>query len=336
MSAATETIDATVTVDGAGNLVAALMSADQASIVLYRYSSAGVLDTTYGTAGRATIPLSQVNGPWAIKAASDGSVLIAAGAISDPSSNWQPMVLKVTPAGALDTSFGLGGFSYFYPRTFGPTGKATDLHIQPDGSILVGGRVGDNVTQNQFFVARLMANGALDASFGASAGMTVVSFGNIIADGRKMAVQSDGKIVLVGGVGNNDTGVIRLNANGVPDSSFNGTGSLHLAGFHGWQVALQNNNKILVAATAPNAQQTGTNSMVVRLTASGQLDPAFGPAHNGMVTLAVAGAVSSGTAQINYEPGSGIHVLVIGNDVTGTVYTEYLGRLEAGAGIGCH
>jgi uncharacterized delta-60 repeat protein len=327
--------------DGAGNLVIAIISADNASVVLYRYSAAGVLDTTYGTSGAATVPVT-LFGPWAIEAAPDGSVLVAAGAApSSTASQWQPVVFKVTPAGALDTSFGSGGFSYFYPRTFGPTGKATDLSIQSNGSILVGGRVGDNITYNQFFVARLLPNGALDTSFGTNAGMTVVSFGIVVADGRKMAVQPDGKIVLVGGVGNNnnsiiDTGVIRLNANGLPDSTFNGRGALHLVGFHGWQVALEDNDKILIAATQSNAQPTGSNALVVRLTPSGQLDPAFGPERNGMVTLAVPSAVNTTTSHIGYEPGRGIHVVVVGTDATGTISTEYLLRLDAGSGSGCH
>jgi uncharacterized delta-60 repeat protein len=339
---ATETSDATLTTDGAGNLVLAMTSGDNASIVLYRYSAAGVLDTTYGTGGVATIPMGFITGPWAIQAAPDGSVLVAAGATPPSStSKLQPIVFKLTPAGVLDTSFGLGGFSYFYPGSFGPTGKATDLIIQSDGSILVGGRVGDNVTYNQFYIARLHANGALDTSFGTNEGMTVVSFGNLLADGRKMAVQSNGKIVLVGGIGisNNsfvDTGVIRLNANGALDPTFNGSGSLHLVGFHGWQVALQNNDKILIAATQANAQNTATNALVVRLTASGQLDPAFGSGRNGIVTLAVPGAVNVATSHIGFEPGSGIHVVLAGTDATGTISTEYLLRLDSGIGVGCY
>jgi uncharacterized delta-60 repeat protein len=337
---ATETFDATLAMDSAGNLVIASISADQASITLYRYSAAGVLDTTYGSGGAATIAAT-LNGPWAIKAAADGSVFVAAGGMSGSASQWQPVVFKLTAAGALDTSFGSGGFSYFYSGSFGPTGKATDLSIQSDGSILVGGRVGDNSTYNQFYVARLFANGALDTSFGTSAGLTVVSFGNVAADGRKMSVQADGKIVLVGGIGNNnfnvnDTGVIRLLANGAPDSTFNGTGALHLVGFHGWQAALQDNNKILIAATQPNAQQTATNALVVRVTTAGQLDPTFGPTHDGIVTLAVPGAVNAGTNFISYQPGDGIHVLVTGSDTTGTVSTEYLLRLDAGSGKACN
>jgi uncharacterized delta-60 repeat protein len=331
-----DTQDATLTMDASGNLVIANMAADGASVVLYRYSAAGVPDTTYGTAGVATIPLTQITGPWAIKAAPDGSVLVAAGVFSSSSSSWLPAVFKITPTGALDTTFGSSGFSYFYAGAFGPFGKATDLSIQADGTILVGGRVGDNNTYNEFFVARLLANGALDTSFGTSAGMTVVSFGSVIADGRRMAVEADGKIVLLGGItsaGGSATGVIRLTANGVPDSTFNGTGSVQLAGFLGWQVALQNNNKILISATQPTGPQTNV-AVAARLTAAGQLDSSFG--NNGTTTLAVPGAANASVAHIGYEPGGAIHILVIGMDVTGTIYTEYLARLDSGTGSGCH
>lgn len=337
-SPAAGTMDAALTRDGSGNLVIAIITADGANLVLQRFSAAGKLDTTYGVSGTVTIPFTQITGPWAIEAAPDGSVLIAAGAFPDASSQgWEPVVLKVTPAGALDGSFGIGGFSYFYTGAFGPAGKATDLSIQPDGTILIGGRVGDNHTYDYFFVARLLADGALDTSFGASAGMTTVSFGNTVADGRKMAVQQDGKVVLVGGVGPlgaPNTGVIRLTANGFPDLSFNGTGSLFLSGVHGYQVALQPDDKILIAA-ANTATPQSSNSLVVRLTGSGKLDTTFGDQHNGMVPLQVPGAANTGTSQIAYSPESGIHVLVYGQDTTGTVYTDYLARLGGPARAGC-
>ncbi len=333
-------VDATLTGDSAGNLLIAVVSADQTTIDIYRYSAAGALDASYGSAGIASIPLAGATGPWAIEATSDGSVLVATSGFPNSSSSRQPVVFKVTPAGALDTSFGASGFSYFYTGAFGPFGKATDLSVQSDGSILVGGRVGDPNSQLQFFVARLLGNGVLDSSFGTSAGMTAVSFGTgVLADGRKLAVQSDGKIVIVGGMGvtgNDGTGVIRLTASGSPDPTFNGTGSLVLAGIHGYQVALQNNDKILIAGTQSNAQQTVNNAIVVRLTTSGQFDPAFGPAQNGIVTLAVPGAVNSGTSNIAFRTGSGIHVRVQGLDATQTISTDYLLRLDAGTGSGCH
>lgn len=333
------TMDAALTRDSAGNLIIAIITADGANLVLNRFSPAGTLDTTYGTAGTVTIPFTQITGPWAIEAAPDGSVLIAAGAFPDASSHgWEPVVLKVTPAGALDTGFGTGGVSYFNTGAFGPAGKATDLSIRPDGTILVGGRVGDNHTYDYFFVARLLADGALDTSFGASGGMTTVSFGNVVADGRKMAVQQDGRIVLVGGVGplgGPNTGVIRLTAGGFPDPSFNGTGSLLLSGFHGYQVALQPDDKILIAAADTATSQSAT-SEVVRLTYSGKLDTTFGNQHNGVVPLQAPGAASTGTSQIAYSPESGIHVLVYGQDTTGTVYTDYVASLGGAAGPGCH
>ena len=329
------TQDAALTRDSSGNLIIAIIAGDGASLVLHRYSAAGILDATYGTSGTLTIPFVQITGPWAIQAAADGSVLIAAGVFpADSSPGWEPVVLKVTPDGALDTSFGTGGFSYFYTGAFGPAGKATDLSIRPDGTILVGGRVGDNHTYDYFFVARLLADGALDTSFGASGGMTTVSFGNTIADGRKMTVQSDGRIVLVGGVGpfgGPNTGVIRLTANGSPDPSFNGTGSVLLTSFHAYHVALQADDRILMAGTEATGPQT-TATVIARMTGSGQLDSTFGDQHSGLLTLQVPGAASSSPSRITYSPETGIHVLVSGGDVTGTVYTEYLARLSAGAG----
>ena len=72
-------------------------------------------------------------------------------------------------------------------------------------------------------VTRLNANGSVDTSF-ASAGEAFVNFGgNDVANA--MALQPDGKIVLVGStdaVGSGDFAVARLNADGTPDTSFSG------------------------------------------------------------------------------------------------------------------
>jgi uncharacterized delta-60 repeat protein len=335
-------VDASLAIDGSDRTVIGMMSADQTNIVLARYSSAGVLDASFGTGGELTIPFqNSVNGPWAVKAAADGTVFIAT-ATATNGGPWQPIVVKVTSAGAIDTSFGVAGFASFYADNFGPSGKATDLWLNADGTILVGGRIGDNSTYNYFYVARLTSYGALDTSFGTNQGLTVVSFGDIIAYGRKMAVQTDGKIVLMGGIiptnsaataNVTDTGVIRLLANGALDTTFNGSGVMHLTNVVYQMVALQNNNKILLGGEASLTTPTG---LVARLLTNGQPDPAFGTTGNGTVPVAAPGSPNTLISRVSYSPGGAI-IVHSGTGVAGvSAGAGFVLRLDSGSGPGCH
>jgi uncharacterized delta-60 repeat protein len=115
---------------------------------------------------------------------------------------------KILVAGPGAGNFGVGRVKTdgFYDPTFGPNANgqvaidfggsdiANAIALQPDGKILVAGTDGDG-----FAVARLMPNGSLDPSFGAGGKATVNFTGVDVADG--MAIQPDGKIVLVGSTG---------------------------------------------------------------------------------------------------------------------------------------
>ena len=354
---------AAMTIDGAGNLLVAnagfidLFGPTPTDvIVVSRYSASGVVDASYGdgVSGVATIPLG-VSAPIDLRAGSDGSVIIAASTIDPVSSRRVPVAVKLTPSGVLDATFGTGGIAFFYnaafAATFGPTGKATDVAIQSDGRILIAGRVGDNVTFNQFFVARLLANGVLDTSFGTSAGMTIVSFGGVgtsgaIAFGRKMAVQSDGKIVVVGGLSatggpSTGTGVIRLTTTGQLDTTFNGTGKQMIApgpgGVAAFNVALQDNDKILLAGQQfVDAGQTVTLAAVMRLTSTGQPDPTFGT--GGVSTLVSPLGGNTGINGVTYTPlkPTGNIVVSVGADNRVAKSATYLAQLDSGHATKCH
>jgi uncharacterized delta-60 repeat protein len=352
--------------DGAGNLLVAsggtigLFNPTPADVIIVnRHSASGVADTTYGdgVSGVATIPLDNMMPPIDLRAGSGGSVIIAASA-NDPSSvsgKRVPVAVKLTPSGVLDSSFGTGGISYFYTptlaSTFGPTGKATDVTILSNGKLLIAGRVGDNSTYNKFFVARLQANGMLDPTFGIG-GMTVVSFGSIgtssaIAYGRKMALQSDGKIVVAGGLAqtapgpSTGTGILRLTSTGQLDTTFNGTGKLTLppgsGGILVTHVALQDNDKILLAGLQfLDVAQTMVVAAVARLTSTGQLDTTFGVGGIGTIASPLGGG--SSINRVNFVPASPSgHIVVNLSANDGVAKTaNYLAQLDSGSPARCH
>ena len=174
---------------------------------------------------------------------------------------------------------------------FAGTGKTTtaiafgfdmgsSVAVQPDGKILVGGTAWDDNFETVFAVARYNSNGTLDGTFGSGGKVRVFDFFNW---GNKVdiALQADGKIVLVGGVNASatDFGLLRLNANGTLDGSF-GTGGSVVCDFFGGHdvanaVALQADGKIVVGGFATNASGN-LDLAVARFDAAGSLDPGFG------------------------------------------------------------
>ena len=130
-------------------------------------------------------------------------------------------------------------------------------------------------------VARLNTNGSLDAGFG-SGGTTTVNFGTTNAVAHSLALQSDGKIVVVGGEHttgiNADFLVARLNTNGSLDTGFDIDGKVTVD-FGGnvaiaYSVAIQSNQKIVLAG---GESTTGINAdfFVARLNTNGSLDTGF-------------------------------------------------------------
>jgi uncharacterized delta-60 repeat protein len=102
------------------------------------------------------------------------------------------VLLKYTPGGALDTSFGFAGIS-----NLGVPGDdgALALAFTPDGKLAVTGTTG-NGAANNIFVARTTLTGAFDASFGAG-GRTITDLGGD-DEGVDVVVRPDLKIVVGG------------------------------------------------------------------------------------------------------------------------------------------
>jgi uncharacterized delta-60 repeat protein len=167
--------------------------------------------------------------------------------------------------------------------SFGGTGRVTlgtqtgvndiggGVVVLPDERIVVSGQ--GNSTQD-FVTRRLNANGTLDTTF-ASGGISTVDFGGNDAD-NAMVRQADGKLVLVGSTstGGGDFAIVRLNADGTPDTSFSSDGK-QTVDFGGNDaatgVAITSAGQIVVAG------QGGPNSdmVVTRLNSDGTIDTSF-------------------------------------------------------------
>ncbi len=170
-------------------------------------------------------------------------------------------VARLNTGGDLDASFTtLGG---------GPNDAVYALALQPDGRVLVGGLFTQVDGAPRSRVARLNANGSLDASFNPGAGAN-----NWVFD---IALQPDGRAVL-GGYFTNYNGtprnrVARVNADGSLDGSFNpGTGANDVI----YAVVVQLDGRILLGGRFTSFNGTARNR-IVRLNADGSVDASFNP-----------------------------------------------------------
>jgi uncharacterized delta-60 repeat protein len=209
-------------------------------------------------------------------------------------------------AGALDPSFGSGGVVQLGSQAFGDA-------VASDGSVFATGTAG----------------GAISLTHLSSSGQVLASSGGPAGTGRSVAVQSDGKVVVAGtGAG---MVVARFNANGSPDTSFGGTGSVTVPGTIGGQgnaVGVTSNGKIVVAGSVISpSPELLPRIAVARLNANGSLDSSFS---GGVVSINLTG----GTPTLQYAEGLTVQgdgrVVIVGNLRPGFQVTNgFIARLTS-------
>jgi uncharacterized delta-60 repeat protein len=187
-----------------------------------KYTASGALDTTFGGGtGYAIAPLETFGGAAAVAVQADGSVLLSGSDNHGPAfadgSNF--VVMRYTPAGVLDTTWGTGGVvSRSY--TGGLHSSAQKILVQPDGKVLIAG----SDSHEAFVAARLNANGAYDPTFGTGGIARITSAEFPGGAATAMLLRPDGKILLAGRVGGHSVGLVRLTTGGALDPTFDGDG----------------------------------------------------------------------------------------------------------------
>ena len=184
-------------------------------------------------------------------------------------------ISRFTVDGILDVTFGPGqsGQTTPFPAGGGDSSQRYNaVAIAPDGKILVAGESSGSV-----LVVRYSATGVLDTSFGAGGWtrFTVGTGGNV---GYGVALQADGKIVVVGNYGTVLSGfVARLSNTGVLDTSFNGGGAYLLptaTGQTDCRSVLLDGTRVVVGC----GQSSGAvkDFLLLGLTTAGAVDAGFG------------------------------------------------------------
>ncbi len=150
--------------------------------------------------------------------------------------------------------------------------------IQTNGKILVAGlsKAGPIIPPD-YALVRYNTDGSLDTSFNTT-GKVTTDFGDRDEKGNDVAVQPDGKIIVVGN-SDYDVVVLRYNSDGSLDTTFSGDGIVTTAvgpsASDGFAVTIQSDGKIVVAGRSVNVL-TDDDFTVLRYNSNGSLDASFG------------------------------------------------------------
>jgi uncharacterized delta-60 repeat protein len=209
----------------------------------------------------------------------------------------------------------------------GLTGYAFSTAIQADGKIIVVGGFSHFNGTLRNNITRLNTDGSLDAAFNPGTGFNQAA--------RSLAIQADGKIIVVGNFshfnGTLTEYIARLNSDGTLDTSFDppGTG---ISGYT-YSTAIQADGKIIVGGEFIDFNGTTRNG-IARLNSDGTLDTTFNPGtgfdsrvlsiaiqgdgkimaggrfhnFNGMARKNIARLNINGTIDTSFNPGTGFNM----------------------------
>ncbi len=281
-----------VTLQADGKMLVTGMS--NGELTLVRYNTDGSLDTTFDLDGVAIAGVGAGNDEGlSIKTQPDGKIVVSGYSAIGTGSAF--LVARFNVDGSRDATFGTNGV-VTTDITAGPTPippfqeACNALAILPDGRILVVGQAPTATSPSDIAIVRYLSNGSLDTSFG-TGGIVTTAAGTAQETGFAVALQPDGRFVVVGGnftpTGGPNIAVLRYNANGTLDTTFGGTGivttsiAAALGSDQGLSVALQPDGRIVVGGLSfsPNGPTTGamTNDFtLLRYDADGSLDTMFG------------------------------------------------------------
>lgn len=264
--------------DGKIILVGYTQNGSQNHFAVARYNADGSLDNSFDGDGKLTTDFGLGSATaMSSKLQNDGKLVVAGWSTADStSSDADFAVVRYNIDGSLDTSFdGDGKLTTDIGSRFD---YGNSVAIQTDGKIIVAGINNAGYTSYidpDFTLVRYNTDGSIDSSFDID-GKVTTNFGSSNDIGNSVAIQADGKIVVVGYISDGiskELTVTRYNTNGSLDNSFGGDGIVTIdLGYddeRGNSVAIQADGKIVVAGNS------FLYLALARFNADGSLDTSF-------------------------------------------------------------
>lgn len=237
-------------------------------------ASPGDLDPTFGSGGKVTTSIGQINDAAAVVVQPDGKIVVGGSQGPPTYDAWGFGLVRFDRNGTLDTTFGSDGK---VATPFGTSSEIKGIALQPDGKIVAAGWTFTTPGED-FALARYNPDGSLDSSFGVSGKVkTDFTTGD---EGHAVVIQPDGKIV-VAGQSLANYALARYRPDGSLDPSF-GSGGKVLSSIQGDQgplggasaLALQRDGKLVVVGGV--YLDSRHQFAAIRFNADGSLDKSFG------------------------------------------------------------
>lgn len=260
-----------------GRILVAGSSSNGANLdfAVVRYTGDGALDPSFNLDGTVTTMVGREDDEIAAIAVQDDGYIVAAG-YSMTESGRDFTLVRYTPDGLLDHSFGLGGIVITEYGSLDD--EFTSLAVDSEGRLVVAGYT-TGTAGRAVIVARYLPGGNLDLTFG-DQGMSLIGVGEDTL-ARSLAVDDQGRILVAGSYLYQDRTelmVLRLTAEGELDNSFGeeGLAAALATGVptDGFGIDLLDNGAILVAGAVGVPGEL--DSALFKYTPEGQPDRAFG------------------------------------------------------------
>ena len=181
------------------------------NMYLLRFDSTGTLDNTFNTTGTVSIVFQLASDVGAMDIDSLGRIIIAGQLVT---SNSNIAIARYRSNGTFDPNFGFNGKYVF--NVGGLANVITDMHIQSDLKILLGGYADNATTGTDYLITRVDTSGTIDITFNTLGFVAqAVIGGNVDDQGNGMAVMNDGRIMMTGttvfsSAVNEDLGIMRV------------------------------------------------------------------------------------------------------------------------------
>jgi uncharacterized delta-60 repeat protein len=276
-----------VAVDSKNRIVT--LGQDGSNSIVSRNNYDGKEDISFDINGRLVAPGCNIeNGAGAQAIQDDNKIIIGGSYDSSYFNNSFRLfrLIRYLENGNLDESFGNAGRvgTWFYYNDM-----VNSIALQPDGKIIAAGQTTTPSTNiHAFALARYKTDGSLDNSFG-SDGKVITDVGGYNG-ANSVKIQQDGKIIAAGTADNNFA-IVRYNANGSLDLSFDSDGIVKTDFGDGYEsascIALQADGKIVVAGVHSN------QFAISRYNDNGSLDNSFGDSGKVLSAIESSGGVQS-------------------------------------------
>jgi len=251
----------------------------------------GELDKSFGNEGKVNVGImgySDVAKSIALQ--KDGKIVVVGYGQESPAKQKGLSMARYMPDGELDYDFGHLGI--VVSKLSDIEGEAHSVAIQQDDKIVVTGyRISSATNNEEITVVRFNPNGSIDKTFGNN-GIVITEVSSEKDIGESIAIQPDGKILVVGTTSHSptfDIVLIRYNEDGTMDYGF-GRGGIVITDINaalnlGKSLALQPDGKIVVSGYTHVGRKFFMT--LVRYDPNGILDPSFG--ENGIVITDING-----------------------------------------------